>query len=304
MPELPDITIYIRAIEKRTLGKRLLGLRLSGPFFLRTVTPPVSDLTGRSVVAMHRLGKRIVFELEDDRFIILHLMIAGRLHWKPASVKIGGKVALAALDFDTGCLLVTEAGTKKRASLHLARGKDALAAYRSDGLDLFACSQEQFRHRLRSENHTIKRALTDPHLFSGVGNAYSDEILHRARMSPFALTSTMTEEDIARLLASARDVLSEWIDRLAAEAGDDFPEKVTAFREEMAVHGKYGKPCPVCGSPVQRVVYAENEMNYCVTCQTGGKLLADRGLSRLLRSDWPRTLDELEGLRRTPGSGP
>lgn len=303
MPELPDITIYIRAIEARTVGRRLLGIRLSGPFFLRTVTPPVTDLTDRTVVEMHRFGKRIVFELEDERYIILHLMIAGRLHWKPSNTKIGARTALAALDFENGSLLITEAGTKKRASLHLARGKEALSAYRTNGLDLFTCSQDDFRERLRSENHTIKRALTDPRLFSGIGNAYSDEILHRARLSPFTLTSTIPDDDAARLLDSTRSVLTEWIDRLAAETGDGFPEKVTAFRPEMAVHGKYGQPCPVCGSPVQRVAFSENEMHYCVTCQTGGKLLADRGLSRLLKSDWPRSLEELEELRGKPASG-
>jgi formamidopyrimidine-DNA glycosylase len=301
MPELPDIVNYIHALEDRTLGRRLNAIRVSSPFFLRTVAPPVSDLAGRAVVALHRLGKRIAFELEDERYAIIHLMIAGRLHWKPVAPGIGGKIVLATLDFDGGSLQITEAGTKKRASLYLASGKADFESYFSPGLDVFACTQGEFNARLRSENHTVKRSLTDPRLFSGIGNAYSDEILHRARMSPFLLTSRMTDDETARLLSSTRSVLTEWIDRLATETGDGFPEKVTAFRDEMAVHGKYGMPCPVCGSPIQRVVFADNEMDYCVTCQTGGKVLADRGLSRLLKSDWPRTLEELEE-RRGPGA--
>lgn len=303
MPELPDIENYKRALTPRTVGERLNAIRVSSPFFLRTVTPPVLDLAGRNVIALHRLGKRIAFELAGERYAIIHLMIAGRLHWKPAATKIGAKVALAALDFESGSLLVTEAGTKKRASLYLAAGKADFDRYRSPGLEVFSCSQTEFDLRLRSENHTVKRSLTDPRLFSGIGNAYSDEILHHARMSPFLLTSRMTDDESARLLNSIRSVLTEWVDRLAAETGDGFPEKVTAFREEMAVHGKFGKPCPVCGSPVQRVVFADNEMNYCVVCQTGGRLLADRGLSRLLKSDWPRTLEELEERRAPSGGG-
>lgn len=303
MPELPDIQNYVRALTPRTVGQRLDAIRVSGPFFLRTVTPPPSDLAGRNVVAVRRLGKRIAFELEGERYAIIHLMIAGRLHWKPSAVRIGAKVALAAFDFESGSLLITEAGTKKRASLYLASGKAAFDRYRSPGLEAFNCTQDDFNLRLRCENHTVKRSLTDPRMFSGIGNAYSDEILHRAKMSPFLLTSRMTDEESARLLDSIRIVLTEWTDRLAEEAGDGFPEKVTAFREEMAVHGKFGKPCPVCGSPIQRVVFADNEMNYCVICQTGGKLLADRGLSRLLKSDWPKTLEELEERRGPPTPG-
>jgi formamidopyrimidine-DNA glycosylase len=303
MPELPDIVNYIRAIEARTVGKRLNAIRVRSPFFLRTVAPPASDVAGRTVIALHRLGKCIAFELEEQRYIIIHLMIAGRLQWKPGGATIGGRIALAAFDFENGSLTITEAGTKKRAALYLARGRDDFERYRSTGLDVFACSQDDFDRQLRSENHTVKRSLTDPRLFSGIGNAYSDEILHRTRMSPFVLTSRMADDECSHLLESTRTVLTEWIDRLAAETGDGFPENVTAFLPEMAVHGKYGKPCPVCGSPVQRVVYADNEMNYCITCQTGGKLLADRGLSRLLKADWPRTLEELEELRGQ-GSGP
>lgn len=301
MPELPDIENYIRALEPRTIGARLEAIRLGGPFFLRTVSPAPSELAGRRVVALHRLGKRIAFELEREYFAIIHLMISGRLHWKPSPPKIGGRVIHGALDFENGSLLITEAGTKKRASLCLACGREDFESFRPAGLEVMDCSAEAFRERLCSENHTVKRALTDPRLFSGIGNAYSDEILHRARMSPFALTGGMSDKDADRLLEAIRSVLSEWTERLATETGDGFPENVTAFREEMAVHGKYGQPCPVCGDPVQRVVYADKEMNYCVTCQTGGKVLADRGLSRLLKDDWPRTLEELEEMR-IPGA--
>jgi formamidopyrimidine-DNA glycosylase len=301
LPELPDIVNYIRALEPRVVGRRLLALRLSGPFFLRTVSPAPPELAGRNVVALHRLGKRIALEFEDEYFAIVHLMISGRLHWKDKPPKVGGRVVHAAFDFDSGSLLITEAATKKRASLHLARGRDDFEAFRPAGLEVFECSPEAFRERLRSENHTLKRALTDPRLFSGIGNAYSDEILHRARMSPFVLTTRLTDVDADRLLSAVRGVLDEWTERLAAEAGDGFPENVTAFRDEMAVHGRFGQPCPVCGSPVQRIVYADREMNYCVTCQTDGKVLADRGLSRLLKEDWPRTLEEMEEMR-VPGA--
>ena len=288
MPELPDIAVYLESLERRVLGARLLKLRLLNPFLLRTAVPPIAQAEGRKVVALRRLGKRIVFALEGDLFLVLHLMIAGRLQWESK------RKGLAVFEFDTGKLTLTEAGTKRRASLHLVQGEAALAAMDPGGIDVFSAALRTFADQLTKENHTVKRALTDPHLFSGIGNAYSDEILHRARLSPFVQTKDMSEEDMRRLHEATRNVLNEWTDRLRKQTGEGFPEKVTAFRDEMAVHGRYGKPCPVCGAPVQRIVYAENETNYCARCQTGGKILADRALSRLLKKSWPRSLDELE----------
>ncbi|MGH9367062.1 MAG: Fpg/Nei family DNA glycosylase [Thermoanaerobaculia bacterium] len=294
MPELPDILAYLAALEPRVLGRRLESIRLGSPFLLRSVTPSLREAEGRRVLALRRIGKRIVFALEGDLYLVLHLMIAGRLHWKGRGGKAGGSGALAAFDFENGTLLLTEAGSKKRASLHLVNGKSALTDFERGGLEVLESDLPAFRAALARESHTVKRALTDPRLFSGIGNAYSDEILHRARLSPAKLTGRLTGEETERLWRAARSTLSEWSERLVGEAGRAFPEKVTAFREGMAVHGRYGKPCPVCGSPVQRIVYAENESNYCATCQTGGRLLADRALSQLLKGDWPRTLEELE----------
>ena len=294
MPELPDILLYQRALTSRIVGQPLEGLRIASPFLLRSADPPVTDLAGRMVLEVQRLGKRIVFRFEDDFFAVLHLMIAGRLHWKAPGVRIAGRSGLAAWDFPGGSLLLTEAGTKHRASLHLLRGVEGLAAHDPGGLDVFRATPEEFRAVLTRESHTLKRALTDPHLFDGIGNAYSDEILHAARLSPLRLTAQLTPEEIERLHRATRQTLDHWIERLQVEAGDRFPEKVTAFREGMAVHGRYRQPCPVCGSPVQRIRYAANEVNYCATCQTGGRLLADRSLSRLLKEDWPRSLDEWE----------
>jgi len=293
MPELPDITVYIEAIGRRVLGKTLVGVRVNSPFLVRTFDPPLAETAGKTVHELRRLGKRIALGLEGDLWIVLHLMIAGRLHWKPANVKLAGKYNLAAFDFDGGSLVFTEAGTKRRASLHVARGEAALREHDPGGLDVFAASTSQFAHAMRRENHTLKRSLTDPRLFSGIGNAYSDEILHRARLSPLALSAKLTDESVARLHQATKEVLREWTDRLRAEAGDEFPEKVTAFRPEMAVHGRFNLPCPVCAAPVQRIRYADNETNYCPGCQTEGRILADRSLSRLLRDDWPRHLDEL-----------
>lgn len=293
MPEVPDVTIYLEALTARIAGHTLERLRIGSPFLLRTVEPAPSSLAGKRVKALSRLGKRIVIELEDQLFIVIHLMIAGRLRWVAAGAKIPGKIGLAAFDFDDGTLILTEAGSKRRASLHLLRGKDAVAALDPGGIELFDATLEQFRDALRRERHTLKRTLTDPHLFSGIGNAYSDEILHRAKLSPVQMSTNLSDEEVARLFEATRATLTEWIDRLRRETGNGFPEKVTAFREEMAVHGKYGKPCPVCGTPVQRIVYAENETNYCARCQTGGKLLADRALSRLLHSDWPKSIDDI-----------
>lgn len=295
MPELPDITVYIDALGSRVVGQVLRELRITGPFLLRTFDPPPEAVHGKRVLKLRRLGKRIAFGLEDELWLVLHLMIAGRLQWKPPGAKPPGKRGLAAFDFDTGTLLLMEAGTKKRASLHVLRGEAALKAHHPPGLEPLEATRDEFAERLTSRNHTLKRALTSPHLFSGIGNAYSDEILHRAQLSPVRLTQKMSAEDITRLYEATREVLREWIARLRAETGDDFPVKVTAFREGMAVHGRYGEPCPVCGTAVQRIRYAENETNYCPRCQTGGKLLADRSLSRLLKSDWPRTVDEWEG---------
>jgi formamidopyrimidine-DNA glycosylase len=275
-------------------------VRLASPFLLRSVAPPLRTAEGRAVVALRRIGKRIVFAVEGGLFLVLHLMISGRLHWRKRGAKVGGRGALAAFDFPDGSLVLSEASTRKRASLHLVEGEAALAELDRGGIEVLGTGLSRFREALTRENHTAKRALTDPRLFSGIGNAYSDEILHRARMSPAKLTQKMSEEESARLHAAVEAVLGEWVARLSAEAGRAFPEHVTAFRPGMAVHGRYGKPCPDCGSPVQRIVYAENESNYCATCQTGGKLLADRALSQLLRSDWPKTLEELEERKKTP----
>ena len=294
MPELPDVVVYLEALRTRIEGRVLEGVRLASPFLLRSVDPPLSACAGRRVVGLRRLGKRIVIALEGDLFLVIHLMVAGRLRWKEAGAKVPGKLGLAAFDFESGTLLLTEAGSKKRASLHVAAGEAALAAHDRGGLEVLDADLTAFAEALRRETHTLKRTLTDPRLLSGIGNAYSDEILHRARLSPFKLTDALTDEEIERLFEASRDVLNEWTRRLRDEAGEGFPEKVTAFRKEMAVHGRHRQPCPVCGSPVQRIVYSSNETNYCATCQTGGKLLADRALSRLLRKDWPRTLEELE----------
>jgi formamidopyrimidine-DNA glycosylase len=303
MPELPDVTAYLAALEPRIVGQPLTGLRIASPFLLRSVDPPPREAVGKTVVGLRRVGKRIVMELghgpEPAIFVIIHLMIAGRLHWKDApAAKIPGKLGLAAFDFPKGTLLFTEAGTKKRAALHLARGEEALAAHDAGGIDPLTADLAAFRAALTRESHTVKRSLTDPRFFSGIGNAYSDEILHRARLSPVKLTRQLTDEEIARLHAGTQATLEDWITRLTAEARATFPEKVTAFRPDMAVHGRYGKPCPDCGAPVQRIVHADNETNYCARCQTGGRLLADRALSRLLHQDWPKTLEELEGLGR------
>jgi formamidopyrimidine-DNA glycosylase len=293
MPELPDITLYIEALGPRVLGAPLLAARVRSPFLVRTFDPPLGALTGKSVRALRRLGKRIALGFDDDLWLVLHLMIAGRLHWKPPQAKLSGKADLAALDFPSGTLLLTEAGTKRRASLHLVRGAAALRAHDPGGLEPLDASHEEFDAALRRENHTLKRALTDPRLFSGIGNAYSDEILHRACLSPLALSQKLAPGEAARLYEATRAVLREWTERLRAEAGGGFPEKVTAFRPGMAVHGRFGQPCPVCRAPVQRIRYADNETNYCPGCQTAGRILADRSLSRLLKDDWPRHLDEL-----------
>jgi formamidopyrimidine-DNA glycosylase len=298
VPELPDVAVYLEALERRVLGARLARVRLLSPFVLRSVEPPIRAAEGRAVTGLRRLGKRLVLALEGDLFLVIHLMIAGRLHWKPAGARPPGRIGLAALDFATGTLTLTEAGTKRRAALHLVRGEEALRAHDPGGLEVLDADLDAFRAALAAENHTLKRVLTDPTVLSGIGNAYSDEILHRARLSPLRQTRALDEEEIARLHRAIREVLTEWIARLRQEAGDAFPEGVTAFREGMAVHGRHGKPCPVCGAPVQRIVYAENETNYCPRCQTGGRLLADRSLSRLMHADWPRTLEELESRRR------
>jgi len=293
MPELPDITVYIEALAQRIVGQPLDLLRIGTPFLLRTVDPPLSAVAGKVVRSVHRIGKRIAIGLDDELFLVLHLMIAGRLHWLGRGKRVP-KTVLAALEFPTGTLTLTEAGSKKRASLHVMRGRDTLKQFERGGIEPLEVSVAQFAERLRSENHTIKRSLTDPRLFSGIGNAYSDEILHRAKMSPAKLTSRMTDEEIGRVYAATREILVEWVERLRADAKDGFPEKVTAFRPEMAVHGKYGQPCPVCGTAVQRIRYADNETNYCPRCQTEGRLLADRAFSRLLKQDWPRTIEQLE----------
>jgi formamidopyrimidine-DNA glycosylase len=294
VPELPDVVVYLEALERRIAGQVLERVRIASPFVLRSFDPPIAEASGRRVTGLRRMGKRLVLGLEGDRFLVIHLMIAGRLRWRPAGAKPPGRIGLAAFDFPNGTLLLTEAGSKRRASLYLVRGEDALAEFARGGLEPLDSSLDQFRERLTSENHTLKRALTDPRLFSGIGNAYSDEILHRARLSPLALTLKLDAAAIGRLHSATQEVLREWTDRLRAEAGDGFPETVTAFREGMAVHGRFRQPCPVCGTPVQRIRYADNETNYCPACQTGGRLLADRGLSRLLRQDWPKSLDEME----------
>ena len=294
MPELPDVTVYCEALAARVRGELLQRVELKNPFVLRTVVPPLAAAEGKRVREVRRLGKRIMLALDDDLFLVIHLMIAGRLRWKERGAKVPGRLGLAAFDFPDGTLLLTEAGTKKRASLHVSRGEAGLEPFRRGGLEVMESEPAEFGAVLRRENHTLKRALTDPRLFSGIGNAYSDEILHRARLSPVKLTTHLSDEETARLFDACRATLADWIDRLRAEAGAAFPEGVTAFRADMAVHGRYGKPCPVCGAPVQRIVFAENETNYCARCQTGGKILADRALSRLLKKSWPRTLEELE----------
>src|SRR6266480_2969228 len=308
MPELPDITVYIEALELRILGQPLERVRIVSPFLLRTVEPPVAGVEGGKVVALRRLGKRICIGVEGEIWLVLHLMIAGRLHWferaSGKSVKLAGRQNLAAFEFSTGTLVWTEAGTQKRASLHLAAGEEELRELDPGGVEVLECGPDEFAAVLRSENHTLKRSLTDPRWFSGIGNAYSDEILWAAKMAPTALTQKMKDEDVARLFEATRGTLTEWISRLRMETGDGFPEKVTAFRPEMAVHGKYKQACPRCGSKIQRIKYAANETNYCATCQTGGKLLADRAFSRLLREDWPRTLEELETQMREKGGLP
>jgi formamidopyrimidine-DNA glycosylase len=294
MPELPDVVTYIDSLRPRIVGQPLTRIRLANPFLVRTFDPPIDAVFGKSVRALRRLGKRIVFELDDDLFLVLHLMIAGRLHWKEPGAKVPGKIGAAAFDFPAGTLTLTEASPKKRASLHVVRGEAALAAHQPGGLEPLDADLPDFRAALVKENHTLKRALTDPHLFSGIGNAYSDEILHRAKLSPLTWTSRLDEAEIVRLFEATQTILNEWLKRLRAEAGAGFPEKVTAFRKEMAVHGKFGQPCPVCETTVQRIRYADNETNYCPRCQTDGKLLADRSLSRLLKGDWPATIEELE----------
>jgi formamidopyrimidine-DNA glycosylase len=293
MPELPDIVVYVESLESRIVGRTLKQIRLLNPFLLRTATPPIAAVQGRNIIGVQRLGKRIVIETEGQLFLVLHLMIAGRLRWFDNGAKLPGRIALAVFEFESGTLVLTEAGSKRRASLHLVEGQAAAKALHAGGLDILQSDFETFTQRLLAQSHTLKRALTDPHIFSGIGNAYSDEILHRARLSPVALTGKLSHEDLKRLYGAARSTLLDWTDRLRRLAGGNFPEKVTAFREDMAVHGRYGKPCPACGMPVQRIVYAENETNYCARCQTGGKLLADRALSRLLHSDWPKSTDEL-----------
>jgi formamidopyrimidine-DNA glycosylase len=298
MPELPDISAYLSALEQRIVGQPLEHVRIASAFLLRTAQPPVTSVEGHRVRELRRIGKRIAIGFDNDVWLVLHLMIAGRLHWRPRAAKLSGRNNLAAFDFPNGSLLLTEAGTKRRASLHVLEGDEALLSADPGGIDVFAGDFAQFRAALALENRTLKRALTDPRILSGIGNAYSDEILHAAQLSPVTLTSKLTPEEWNKLYAATRDTLRLWIDRLRAESRAKFPEKVTAFRADMAVHGRYGKPCPRCGQPVQRIRYADNETNYCAKCQTGGRVLADRALSRLLGKDWPRTLDELEALKR------
>lgn len=298
MPELPDVTVYVERLAALVVGQPIQGIRIASPFVLRTVSPSPKELIGAKVVSVERLGKRIIIGVEGDRFIVIHLMIAGRLRWRPSTkdplAKLPGKLALAGFDFPNGTLVFTEASPKKRASLHLVAGRENLAEFDRGGLDVFTATAKQFGERLTGERHTVKRSLTDPTLFDGIGNAYSDEILWAAKMSPFRMTTALDPGEIKALHNAAKTQLVLWTDRMRAEVGDGFPDKVTAFRPEMAVHGKYGEPCPRCGSKVQRIVYADNEANYCATCQTEGKLLADRSLSRLLKEDWPKTLEELE----------
>jgi formamidopyrimidine-DNA glycosylase len=295
MPELPDVTVYCECLAARIVGARLVRVSVVSPNLLRTAEPPLESAHGRTVTGVRRVGKRIVLALDGDLFLVLHLMIAGRLRWRPAGTRAPGRIGLAAFEFSTGTVVLTEASTHKRASLHLVAGEAAVASLDPGGIEPLAATVEEFRAALTRGNHTLKRALTDPRTLSGIGNSYSDEILHRARLSPLALTSRLGDAEVARLHAATRAILTEWTERLRAETGDGFPEKVTAFRDGMAVHGRYKQPCPDCGAPVQRIVYAEHETNYCARCQTGGRLLADRALSRLLRSDWPRTLEEMEG---------
>jgi formamidopyrimidine-DNA glycosylase len=303
MPELPDIAVYVERLAERVVAQRLDAVRLVSPFLLRSVEPPIGAVMGKTVRGVQRLGKRIVFALDEDLFVVLHLMISGRLRWVARGSKIPGKVGLAAFDFSSGTLILTEASSKRRASLHVCRGAAALAAFDRGGIEPLAASVDEFAAALQRENHTLKRSLTDPRLFSGIGNAYSDEILHRARLSPVALTQKLDASEIARLHAATQAVLREWTAELRQQSANGFPEHVTAFREGMAVHGRYRQPCPVCGTPVQRIRYAENETNYCPTCQTGGRLLADRALSRLLKGDWPKTLEELEEYKAERGAG-
>jgi formamidopyrimidine-DNA glycosylase len=298
MPELPDVTIYVEALRERIVGHQLQRIAIRGPFLLRTVTPPIDSLRGKTVQAVRRLGKQILLRFEGDLWLSLHLKIAGRLHWRPVGAKPAGKNALAQLEFDCGTLVLTEAGTQHRASLHVVAGEEGVRALDAGGLEVLEADLAAFSSVLRSSNHTLKRALTDPRLFSGIGNAYSDEILHRARLSPVSMTQRLSPEDIERLYQATREILAEWVDRLRTDAGGAFPEKVTAFRPAMTVHGRYGHSCPRCGARIQRIRYASNETNYCAPCQTGGKLLADRALSRLLRQDWPRSLEELDELKR------
>ena len=298
MPELPDILLYLHALRSRIVGRRVEKVRLATPFLLRSIDPPLGAVETRVVTGLHRLGKRIAIEAEGALFLVFHLMIAGRFRWKPRGAPIPGKVGLLALDFEHATLILTEAGTKRQASLYVVSGRDELERHNPGGVEVLDAELTTFEAALRRENHTLKRALTDPHLFSGIGNAYSDEILHAARLSPFKQSASLSDEEIRRLYHATRSTLLSWVSRLQREAGDDFPDKVTAFRDGMAAHGRFRQPCPVCGSPIQRIVYAANEANYCATCQTGGRLLADRSLSRLLREDWPRTLDELERRRR------
>ena len=294
MPELPDILVYLEHLATRILGKPIVAVEIANPFVLRSVTPPIGSVVGRKVVDLRRMGKRVVLGVEGDLFIVIHLMIAGRLRWRPPGKRLPGKLALAAFSFSDGTLFLSEAGSTRRASIYVVSGEDALSQFDRGGLEVLDADLRAFSERLRSENHTLKRSLTDPRLFSGIGNSYSDEILHRARLSPLALTSRLSGEEIERLFEATRSTLLEWTARLRKETGDEFPEKVTAFREGMAVHGRFGQPCPVCGTPVQRIRYKSNETNYCARCQTGGRLLADRGLSRLLKQDWPRSIDEVE----------
>ena len=311
MPELPDIAVYLEALDRRVVGQRLERVRLQSISLLRSVEPPLAEFAGKRLVATRRLGKRVVLGFEGELFLVIHLMIAGRLRWRALGAKLQRRYAHAGFDFANGTLLLTEAGTKKRTTLHALRGEAALAAHDPGGIDVLACSAAEFAAALRRERHTLKRSLTDPHLFSGIGNAYSDEILHAARLSPVQLSTNLDDDELARLFAATQLTLREWTERLRVHTGDAFPEEVTAFRPEMAVHGKFREPCPVCGAPVQRIVHAESETNYCARCQTGGRVLADRALSQLLKKDWPRTLEEMEARRpslrtasETPASPP
>ena len=299
MPELPDVTVYVERLRALVVGQPLEGMRIASPFVLRTVSPSPAELKGATIATIDRLGKRILIGVDGERFIVIHLMIAGRLRWKKRGEKVPGKIGLAAFDFPNGTLIFTEASPKKRASIHLVQGRAALAEFDRGGLDVLGSTTAQFAERLRSERHTVKRALTDPTLFDGIGNAYSDEILHAAKLSPFRMTSSFSDDEVATLHRACKETLTRWVELLRADVGEGFPDKVTAFRPEMAVHGKYDQPCPVCGTKVQRIVYADNEANYCPTCQTEGRLLADRSLSRLLKEDWPKTLEELENRKQS-----